>query len=943
MTTAKAPAAGSAGAPAGSSTAWYALSVDEATKKLGVDPAQGLSADEAATRLKQNGPNALPTEKPTPGIVRFLKEYTSLLQIILVVAGAVSLVIGQWATGVLLLALTVLNAIVGLIEEGKAASAMNALQQMSVAKVRVRRGGSVVEVDPSTLVTGDAVLLAAGDRVPADGRLVSTDSLQVDESALTGESTPSAKQTDPPPTPSGGAAVATGDQHDMVFENTDVTHGDGVFVVTATGAATEVGKVAQMLKSTGSTKTPLDRQLNTMTIWIAVAAGLTMVVMFVVGLLRGEEFDSLFVTAVALAIAAIPEALPTVVTVILSLGAVALAARHAVVKDLSSVETLGEVSAINSDKTGTLTMNQMTAVTLVEGEDVFTISGEGYALDGKVLRQAGKDSKVDPLLLPFLVASDAQLKDGKVVGDPLEGALLVLAHKAGVDADSTRTQHARAATLPFDPTYKLMAAFCQEKKDDGSAVVRCYVKGAPEALVSRSSSRGLGAGQTGAMDDAGKDAVEKQVSDLEAKGLRVLAAGTRDIDPSAFDPSGNLLDLVQDLTLGALVGLIDPPRPSSKDAVQKAQAAHIQVRMVTGDDVTTGAAVAEQLGIPGKAITGAELSAMSDQQALDQIEGIGVIGRVAPADKRRLVEIMQKKGYVVAATGDGVNDAPALKAADIGVAMGTGTDVAKNSGRMILQDDDFATIIYAVEQGRSLYDNLNKYIRFILITLVTFVATFLFATVLNIAAGQPFSAAQILWINFFIDTPLGVALGFDKETPGLMSRRPLKRGANILDRSMITTVGLVGLAMTVALLSLISYGQASTDSVVVATTMGLTAFSFMRIVGSWESRSVKDSAFSLTTFDNKQLNLFVGLVLVLMILVTEVGFLQRIIGTHHLTIEQWGLCLGAGVALLLLWELGKLIARRRTPSEGASVPAASPSPAPPAAAQDGSRATTAAA
>jgi Ca2+-transporting ATPase len=363
--------------------------------------------------------------------------------------------------------------------------------------------------------------------------------------------------------------------------------------------------------------------------------------------------------------------------------------------------------------------------------------------------------------------------------------------------------------------------------------------------------------------------------------------------------------------------------------------------MVTGDDVTTGAAVAEQLGIPGRAITGAELSAMSDEQALAQIEGIGVIGRVAPADKRRLVEIMKKKGYVVAATGDGVNDAPALKAADIGVAMGTGTDVAKNSGRMILQDDDFATIIYAVEQGRSLYDNLNKYIRFILITLVTFVATFLFATLLNIAAGQPFSAAQILWINFLIDTPLGVALGFDKETPGLMSRKPLKRGANILDRSMLTTVGLVGLAMTVALLSLISYGQASTDSIVVATTMGLTAFSFMRIVGSWESRSVKDSVFSLSTFDNRQLNLFVGLVLVLMVAVTEVGFLQRIIGTQHLTIEQWGLCFSAGVALLLLWEGGKLVARRRGGAPETSK-ASPPSRTTAGAAQDGSRATTAA-
>ena len=882
-----------------SDTEWYTLSAPDALTKLGSGTDTGLTAAEAKNRLSTYGPNELPAEKPPSGFMRFLGEYRNYMQLILLGAAVASILIGQLATGILLIVLTLVNATTGMIEEGRAASAMNALQSMTVQKVKVRRDGQLVDVDPGDLVPGDVVPLAAGDRVPADGRIVVSNALQIDESALTGESTPAVKQVD-----ALTGTQALGDQVNMAFENTNVTHGDGLILITDTGAKTQVGQVATMLKSTAQDVPPLARQLNRLTIWIALAAGATMIVMFIVGIIRKESLPSVFDTAVALAIAAVPEALPTVVTVILSLGSVALAKRKAVVKSLSSVETLGEVSAINSDKTGTLTMNQMTVTAVMDMDHRYNVTGSGYSSDGKILRTYGADDDIASLVLPYLVANDAALKDGGVVGDPLDGAFLVLAQKAGIDPVTTRANYEQVAKVAFDPSYKFSASLVKAKDDGGHDVVRAYIKGAVPALVARSTA-----------DDETKAKIDKAVNDLESEGLRVVASAVKDLAPddvtAAAAPGGDLVALLTDISLSSLAGMIDPPRDSSKDAVQKAQDAHIQVRMVTGDDVTTAAAVASQLGIPGKAITGAELSAMSDADAVAQIDGIGVIARVAPADKERLVRIMQSKGYVVAATGDGVNDAPALKAADIGVAMGTGTDVAKNSGRMILEDDDFATIIYAVEQGRALYDNLLKYVRFILITLVAFVGTFLFATLLNIAAGQPFTPAQILWINFFIDAALGMALGFDKEAPGIMKRKPVARGASIITPSLMITSGGIGLVMAAATLAILSVASSATGSAHVASAMALTAFGFFRIVSTWESRSVTDTAFSVTTFNNKQINWIVLATLVVMVVGTEIGFLQRILGTTSLSAVQWAICLGLGVGLMLVWELGKVIARRR--------------------------------
>ncbi len=895
--------------PSSGDQQWYAVDPAEVVAKLGVNVDAGLSGNEAAERLERDGPNMLPVEQPPSRLRRFLAEYTSYMQLILVGAAVVSLAIKEWTTAIALIVISLFNAVVGLRQAGKAESAMNALQSMMKATARVRRDGAEAEIAAEQLVAGDVVLISAGDEVPADGRIVSSSSLQIDESALTGESVPAAKDA---ATLSGGM-VEPGEQSNMAFMHTPVTHGSGVFVVTGTGSDTEVGKIAHMLSGTTIEETPLTKQMNTLTLWIVAAAGFTMIVMFALGLSRNQSWTMLFDTAIALAIAAIPLALPMVVQVVLSLGSVELAKQKAIVKDLPSVETLGFTSAINSDKTGTLTMNQMTAVEVVNPTDRYAISGSGYSLEGRVTHPAGKTDSIEAAILPYVVASDATLVDGKVVGDPTEGALLVLAHKAGMYIDETRDRLPRIATLPFDPTYKLMATFNHTKDASGNDVVRCFVKGAAPAVMARATTA-LSNGTSIPWDDTLRQAAEQNAQRMGEAGLRVMAGAFRDIDAGDFDPNGDLLALVEALEMTSLFGMVDPPREQSKAAVAEALAAHIQVRMVTGDDVITGAAIAKQLEIPGEAILGADFAALSETDRLERIDHIGVVGRVAPEHKVLLAETLKQKGHVVAMTGDGVNDAPAIKAADIGVAMGSGTEVAKNAGRMILSDDNFATIVFAVGQGRKLFDNLNKYIRFVLLELVAFVLTFLGASLLDLAAGQPFTPAQILWINFAVNAPFGVALGFDNETPGLMDRHPRPRGESILTIPVMITSGLVGLYIAIANLGMITFGENHYGSLVTGQSIGLVAFSLCLVVAAFEARSETQSIFTVDTFNSSRMNRIALVELAGAFLITQADFLQRLLGTTKLSPRQWGLALSAAVVLLAFWESGKWIARRRTKS-----------------------------
>ncbi len=902
-------------APVEGSTDWYGLSDEDVCRRLDVDPAVGLSASEVAERRQRHGPNKLAEEAKEPAWQAFVRQYRDLMQLVLVGAALVSIVALQdISTGVVVLGLTVVNALMGLHQEGTAAESVAALRQMLIMMASVRRDGEVVEVPAEELVPGDIVGFEAGDKVPADGRILVAATLEIEEAGLTGESTPVAKSVDPV----AGVDVPLGDRVDMAYMNSQVTRGRGEIVVTATGMSTEVGHISGMLSGVEQEKTPLTKQLDQITVLITIMAAAALVLIVVLGLARGEDFDTLFLVGISLAIAAIPTGLPAVVTMLLSAGTRGLAEKGAIVKRLRSVETLGSTSAICSDKTGTLTLNQMTARELVLVCRRFSVDGEGYATTGRILRVAGSsDVAFEPFVLPMALANDAVIRDGACIGDPTEGALVVLAAKGGLDVEETRRTYPRVAEVPFDAEYKLMATF-HEMEDRGRQVVRCFVKGAPDVLLARSSHYLDEDGASPALADGAADRVLAQNDRMAGEGLRVLAVARRDFDPASFDRTGSLLALVSDLELLALVGIVDPPRKEAKDAIALCKDAGIRVRMITGDHATTAGAIAGQLGIDGRALTGAEFAALADDELHAQIGGIGVVARVAPEDKVRMVSILKEQGNIVAMTGDGVNDAPALTRADIGVAMGiTGTEVTKDASEMILTDDNFATIVTAVEGGRGLYDNLMKYIRVQMIMLAGFILTFVGAGIFTIADGTPLLPLQILWINFAVDVLLAIGLGFDAPTPGLMRRRPRSPDQPVIAPALGVRLGVAGLLIAIGSLSVVAWAE-DRYGLAVATTMGLTTMSLLHIVTALEWRDPVRSIFNRDTIANGRFNLLMLVALALTFLVTTVPGLQRIFDTVDLDGHKWRACFLAVAAYLVLAELGKLVLRRidRRASDG---------------------------
>jgi P-type Ca2+ transporter type 2C len=886
--------------------AWHVLTAEQVCAPLRVDPHTGLDAADVERRRAEVGPNKLVEAKKEPGWRAFLRQYRDLMQLVLLGAAIVSMVaLQEFSTGIVIIALTVLNAILGLNQEGKAAESVAALQKMLLIKAHVHRGGELMDIPAEELVPGDIVSFEAGDKIPADGRLIVAATLEIEEAALTGESTPVLKSVETVE----GDDVPLGDRVDMAYMNSTVTRGRGEMVVTATGMETEVGQISGMLGQVQQEKTPLTRQLDQLTVLITIMAAVALALVIVIGLVRGEDFDDLFLIGISLAIAAIPTGLPAVVTTMLSLGTQALAGKGAIVKRLRSVETLGSTSAICSDKTGTLTLNQMTARQLVVVGRRYSIEGEGYSTAGKILRVAGDtDTPLEPFLLPMALANDAAVHDGEIVGDPTEAALVVLAAKGGLDVDETRRTYPRIGEVPFDSEYKLMATF-HEMEDDGRKVVRCFVKGAPDVLLARSSSI---RGPDGGNIDAGeaRDEVLAENDRLSSGGLRVLAVASRDIEPNSFDRGGEHLEEVQGLTLLGLVAIVDPPRQEARDAIAQCKEAGIRARMITGDHVTTASAIAAQLGIEGRSLSGTDFAAMSDSELEEQVEDIGVVARVAPEDKVRLVDMLKRKGHVVSMTGDGVNDAPALKRADIGVAMGiTGTEVTKEAGDMILTDDNFATIVSAVESGRGIYDNLLKYVRIQLIELGAFILLFVGAGIFDVANGAPLSPLQILWINFAIDVLLAVGLGFDAAVPGLMRRRPRDAAAPIVDRGLAIRLASAAVVMAALALGIVAWGEERYD-LAVATTMGLTTLSLMHIVGALECREPTATIFSRYTIANRRFVQLIGAALVLTFLVTTLSPLQRIFDTVELTSSQWGICLLGPLVFVAVVELGKLWDRR---------------------------------
>jgi len=884
------------------------LSVTDTLNSQGVDVQRGLTAAEAAERLAQFGPNTFTQAAGETRGRAFVRQYADPMQIVLLVAGLGSLYpLKEYGTGVVLIGLTLLNAVLGLHQEGKAAAAVSALQKMMIIKAKVRRDGALAEVPADNLVPGDVVQLEAGDVVPADGRLIRAATLEIDESALTGESLPVSKGL-------GAVAedAALGDRTDMAFMNTNVTRGSGELIVTATGMATEVGHISGLLQAEKDSATPLTRQLGKLTNQILIIAGVALLASIALNLARGNEFDEVFTVAIAFAISAIPTGLPAVVTTILSLGTQLLADANAIVKRLRSTETLGSTSAINSDKTGTLTLNQMTAVELTIPGRRYAVSGTGYQTDGTIKHVGGQpDIPLEPFLLPMVLASDAVVSEGELIGDPTEGALVVLGEKGGLDAETTRHRYPRIAELPFDAAYKLMATFHRMPDGDGREVVRCFVKGAPDQLLARA---GLVPGPDLTpvpVDDDFKARYLAENRRIGESGLRVMATARKDFDPDTFDPDGDLLAQLDGLTMLALVGIVDPPRPQAKAAIAKAKEAGIQVRMITGDHAVTAAAIAGKLGIEGRAISGAEFAAMDDDTARRELDDIGVIARVTPEHKVRLVEVLKAKGNIVAMTGDGVNDAPALKRADIGIAMGiTGTEVSKEAAAMILTDDDFATIVKAVELGRGLYDNLKKYIFFQMGVLIGFIVTFLGASVFNIASGIPFLPLQTLWVNFTTQVFQAVGLGYGKAEEDIMRRKPRAANEPLLSGRSLGWLGIIGFVLGLATLLVIAWATSHHEDHL-ARTMGLTTFSLGNLFFSFTVRSDIRSVFSLDTFADRRFVVATLMSFAAIVLATELGLLQRLLGTVELSLGQWLICAVAGAAVVVAAEIRKAIVRRK--------------------------------
>jgi Ca2+-transporting ATPase len=921
MTAPTGPAAGStAAAP---DIAWFALTPEEAASQLGVDPAVGLASAEVETRRTKYGKNSFAEAKKASPWQMFVRQYADPMQVVLLIAGIVCLFLpGQFYTGIFLILLTMFNAWMGMNQEGKAEASASALASMMVVKAKVRRGGELIEVPMEDLVPGDIVNIEAGDLVPADARILSAATLEIDESALTGESVPTPKQVE-----AVAKDAALGDRIDMAFMNCQVTRGAGTILVVTTGMGTEVGHISGMLQSTSVEKTPLTQQLDKLTNQILIIAGIAIVISLVLGFARGVQGQELLLSVIAFAVAAIPTALPAVVTAILSKGSQTLAAAGAIMKRLRSVETLGSTSALNSDKTGTLTLNQMTAVQMAIVGRRYAISGDGYSTTGQITHTGGQpDLPLEPYLLPMALCADAEVRDGGLVGDPTEGALVVLAAKGGVDPTLTREQYPRVATLPFDAAYKMMATFHAMKDDRGKDVIRGYIKGAPDQLLSRATSAHGPDGDEVPVDKI-RDAYMAENERLGKMGLRVMATGQKDFDPKSFDPNADMLTAIEGLTLLAIVGIVDPPRPAAKAAIAEAKAAGLQIRMITGDHAVTAEAIAHQLGIVGRAVTGAEFRAMSDDEAIRQIDGIGVIARVSPEDKVHLVDILRKKGHVVAMTGDGVNDAPALKRADIGIAMGiTGTEVSKQAAVMILTDDNYATIVKAVGLGRAVYDNLMRFIRFQMAGLFAFIATFLGSSLLNIMSGIPFLPLQTMWLNFTVNVFQAIGLGYGKPREGLMEVPPRPKGQLLLPRRLMTWLVLCGLVMAAGTLGVLAWaGNAYGD--VIGRTMGMTTFALFRLFSSLETADADESVFGGSILSNRPLLIGTGVSILSIILATELGFLQKILGTASLSPDQWGVCILVALSLIVVEEARKLLKIRTSDAPAVGTTAAAPAAA----------------
>jgi len=892
----------------GAAPAWHTLPAAEVGALLRSSP-QGLAADEASRRLTEFGPNELQAARRISPWELLAAQLKNVLIVILLVATALSAFLGHTVEAIAITVIVLFAVLLGFVQEYRAERAIEALRQMAAPGATVLRDGRETEVAAREVVPGDVLLLATGDRIAADARLIEAVNLQAQEAALTGESLPVEKRTEA----LDGEDLAIGDRRNIVYAGTAATYGRGRAMVVATGMATEFGRIARLLETVETGRTPLQVNLDKLGHLLARAALAIVAVIVALGLVRGQSFVEMLVFGIALAVAVVPEALPAVVTISLALGVQRLVKRRALMRRLSAVETLGSTSVICSDKTGTLTRDEMTARKLYVAGHFLDVSGAGYrpngefSFEGARIELAAEPAHplrrpVHELLRAAALASDAQIVKGEheeswaIRGDPTEGALVVAAAKAGLHKTELDQRFPRRHEIPFASETKRMTTL-----HEAAEGVVAYAKGAPEVILDSCVARRTTEGDV-PLDEAHRRAILDAARKMASDALRVLAVARKaDALPA---------DAEREMTFLGLVGMIDPPRPEVKAAIRTCEEAGIRVVMITGDHPVTAQAVADELGIlkGGRVVTGAELEALDDAALEREVETIAVYARVSPAHKLRVVEALQRKGHVVAMTGDGVNDAPALKRADIGVAMGiTGTDVAREASAMTLTDDNFASIVAAVEEGRGIFGNIKKYLMFLLSSNVGEIGLMAGATLLGLPL--PLTAVQILYVNLATDGLPALALAVDPPEPDLMSRAPRDPRAGIFSRPVVTLMLIAGAWSALVNLGLFAWLVQSGRNA--SEAMAMTFVSLV-IIQFWNAFNFRSDRLSVLRrpFANKWLNLAIAWELALLLLVIYLPFLQTPFSTFDLQPAQWAVVVGVSLTILPVLELAKWMQRR---------------------------------
>ena len=881
------------------STPAHATDVPEVFTELGSRP-EGLNGGAVSSALEKYGPNALPQAREETALQRLLRQLRDPMIYVLIAAAVVTAFLGHIVDTIVITAVVVINALVGFFQEGKAANALAAIRDMLSPTTEVRRDGTWTTLDSEELVPGDVIRLRAGDRIPADLRLFEATSLRVEESALTGESVPADKNTRPV-----AAGADLGDRSSMAFSGTTVAAGSGQGVVTATGADTEIGRITTMLSEVQKVETPLTRSMARFSSILAVGAvGLAVLMIVVSVVIYGTDWGEVLMSAIGFAVAAIPEGLPAVMAITLALGVQKMADRNAITRRLNSVETLGSVTTICTDKTGTLTRNEMTVRAIHTREHTYEVTGTGYAPEGEILLDAAPvDATAHPDLARMaevaVCANDASVEkhggEWQMTGEPTDGGICTFALKAGVEGSAQRL-----AAVPFDSEYKYMATL--DDMDGGPTI---HLKGAPDRLLDRCDRQSAPGGGTEALDAA---YWEEHIERLGSRGMRVLAAAWREgADAASLDTSD--VDAGGFVFLG-LYGIIDPPRDEVTEAVRTVQEAGVRVRMITGDHASTATAIAKEVGLRGdRAITGAELEAASDADLRSIVRDHDIYARTSPEHKLRLVRALQANGEVVAMTGDGVNDAPSLKQSDVGVAMGIkGTEATKDAADVVLADDNFATIAAAVKMGRTIYDNLRKAIVFMLPTngaqgLVIFVAMLVGMTL-------PITPLQVLWVNLITAVTLSLALSFEPAEPGIMKRRPRDPEDSILDSGAILRILYVSVLIGGATIAVFQYLQLNGSSLELSRTIAVNTLVLGQVFYLFTARFSRVSALRKELFTTNPVSwLCVALMLLLQLAFCYLPFMQAAFQTTSVGWFGWVVPIVAGIIVFLAVEADKLIRR----------------------------------